>query len=120
MAWRGLARQARQGPCGGPFQMAITPPLMADHIELWSVDRLSPYERNARTHSDEQVAQIAASIIEFGFASSIIAGTRPAQLSGEVCAWRARVAPYRQIQGEAFISFFGSHAWRVYFHALTK
>jgi hypothetical protein len=28
---------------------------------------LIPYARNARTHSDQQVAQIAASIREFGF-----------------------------------------------------
>ena len=31
------------------------------------VGDLIPYARNARTHSDEQVAQIAASIREFGF-----------------------------------------------------
>ncbi len=29
--------------------------------------RLVPYARNARTHSDDQIAQIAASIGEFGF-----------------------------------------------------
>ncbi|CAK0739331.1 Prophage LambdaMc01, DNA methyltransferase [Azospirillaceae bacterium] len=41
---------------------------MADlHVERWSVDRLIPYARNARTHSDAQTAQIAASILEFGF-----------------------------------------------------
>ena len=46
------------------------------------VDGLIPYARNSRTHSDEQVAQIAASIREFGWtnpvlldgASGIIAG----------------------------------------------
>ena len=37
---------------------------MAQRIELWPLDRLKPYERNARTHSAEQVAQIAASIVE--------------------------------------------------------
>lgn len=36
------------------------------------VDSLIPYARNSRTHSDEQVAQIAASIREFGFLSPII------------------------------------------------
>lgn len=35
-------------------------------------DRLRPYEGNARTHTPEQVAQIAASIKEFGFTSPII------------------------------------------------
>ena len=36
-------------------------------IETRPLDRLIPYARNARTHSDEQVAQIAASLVEFGF-----------------------------------------------------
>ncbi len=31
------------------------------------IDRLIPYARNSRTHSDEQVAQIVTSIREFGF-----------------------------------------------------
>lgn len=37
-----------------------------------SVASLIPYARNARTHSDEQVAQIAASIREFGFINPVI------------------------------------------------
>ena len=37
-----------------------------------AVDSLIPYARNSRTHSDEQVAQIAASIKEFGFLNPII------------------------------------------------
>lgn len=36
------------------------------------VAELIPYARNARTHSDEQVAQIAASIKEFGFLTPIV------------------------------------------------
>ncbi|WPB83748.1 site-specific DNA-methyltransferase [Sediminicoccus rosea] len=36
------------------------------------VDELIPYARNARTHSDTQVAQIAASIREFGFTNPIL------------------------------------------------
>ena len=39
---------------------------------LADVKELIPYARNARTHSDEQIAQIAASIREFGFLSPII------------------------------------------------
>jgi DNA modification methylase len=39
----------------------------ADHIERLAVKALLPYAANARTHSDEQVAQIAGSIAEFGF-----------------------------------------------------
>ena len=33
---------------------------------------LIPYARNARTHSDQQVAQIAASIREFGFTNPVL------------------------------------------------
>jgi len=40
--------------------------------KMVSVDSLIPYARNSRTHSDEQVAQIAASIREFGFLNPII------------------------------------------------
>src|SRR3954466_5250541 len=43
-------------------------------IEQWPVDKLIPYARNARTHSEAQVAQIAASIKEFGFVNPILAG----------------------------------------------
>jgi ParB-like chromosome segregation protein Spo0J len=46
--------------------VSITP-ATARRIEIWPVGRLVPYARNARTHSDAQVAQIAASIAEFGF-----------------------------------------------------
>lgn len=36
------------------------------------VDKLIPYARNSRTHSDTQIAEIAASIKEFGFVNPII------------------------------------------------
>lgn len=40
--------------------------------KLLPVDALKPYDRNSRTHSAEQVAQIAASIKEFGFTNPIL------------------------------------------------
>src|SRR5262245_60191397 len=45
---------------------------LADRIELWPIDRLRPYERNPRTHSDAQVDQIAASMVEFGWTNPIL------------------------------------------------
>ena len=36
------------------------------------VDKLIPYARNSRTHNDEQVAQIMASIKEFGFTNPVL------------------------------------------------
>jgi len=41
------------------------------HIEMIEVESLIPYVNNARTHSDEQIAKIAASIREFGFADPV-------------------------------------------------
>lgn len=43
-----------------------------DKLELLALDGLIPYARNSRTHSDAQVAQIAASIREFGFTNPIL------------------------------------------------
>lgn len=39
----------------------------ADQIERWPLDRLVPYARNARRHGPSQVAEIAASIREWGW-----------------------------------------------------
>ncbi len=44
------------------------------NIQHWPTDQLIPYARNARTHSDEQVAQIAGSIAEFGFVNPVLVG----------------------------------------------
>jgi ParB-like chromosome segregation protein Spo0J len=41
-------------------------------VEYRPLDALVPFTRNARTHSDEQVGQIAASIREFGFTNPIL------------------------------------------------
>jgi ParB-like chromosome segregation protein Spo0J len=41
-------------------------------FEFVSVDSLIPYDRNARKHSAEQVAKVAASIKEFGFLAPIV------------------------------------------------
>ena len=41
-------------------------------IEYKRVDGLIPYVNNSRTHSDEQVTQVAASIKEFGFTNPIL------------------------------------------------
>ena len=41
-------------------------------VEHWSLQRLIPYAKNARTHDDTQVSQIAGSIAEFGFVNPIL------------------------------------------------
>ena len=57
-------------------------PAMARHIEHWPTDRLRPNARNARTHSPEQVAQIAASILEFGFVNPILIDSNAGIIAG--------------------------------------
>ena len=44
----------------------------ADRVERLSVSKLVPSARNARTHSDEQVAQLAASIEKWGWTMPIL------------------------------------------------
>ena len=61
--------------------MTVTP-AMARRIEIWPTDRLVPYAKNARTHSPEQVAQIAASIVEFGFVNPILVDTNAGIIAG--------------------------------------
>ena len=57
------------------------------------VDSLIPYARNARTHSEEQIAQIAASIREFGW-------TNPILTDGDkgVIAGHGRLAAARKLE----------------------
>jgi len=43
-------------------------------VQIWPIDRLIPYARNSRTHSEDQVAQVAASIREFGWTNPILVG----------------------------------------------
>lgn len=51
-------------------------------VEYRYVDSLIPYARNARTHSDEQVSQIAASIQEFGFNNPILVDGHKGVIAG--------------------------------------
>jgi len=70
---------------------------MASHIELWALDRLIPYARNARTHSDEQVAQIAASIRAFGFVNPILVGPDGVIIAGHARMLAARKLGMREV-----------------------
>lgn len=51
-------------------------------LERVPIDTLAPYERNARTHSDAQIEQIAASIREFGFTNPILADDESRVIAG--------------------------------------
>ncbi|MBF0354946.1 MAG: site-specific DNA-methyltransferase [Alphaproteobacteria bacterium] len=65
---------------------------LPDAVEHWPIERLRLYERNARTHSDGQVAQIAASMIEFGWTVPILADGQ-----GNVIAGHGRLAAARKL-----------------------
>jgi hypothetical protein len=63
------AAQSRPKPPQVPPDRPLWP---ADRVERRPVASLVPYARNARTHSPEQVAQIAASIREWGWTIPIL------------------------------------------------
>ena len=51
-------------------------------IEYQSIESLIPFARNARTHSEEQIAGIAASIREFGFNNPILVDGQRGVIAG--------------------------------------
>jgi DNA modification methylase len=57
-------------------------PWSASAVEARAVAALLPYAGNARTHSAEQVAQIAASILEFGFVAPVLVDERGELIAG--------------------------------------
>jgi DNA modification methylase len=62
-------------------------------VQQWPVEKLIPYARNARTHSEEQVAQVAASITEFGWTNPILVGG-----DGVIIAGHARLLAARKLR----------------------
>ena len=62
------------------------------HIEHVAIEALIPYARNSRTHRDAQVAQIAASIREFGFTNPVLIDER-----GGVIAGHGRIMAARKL-----------------------
>jgi DNA modification methylase len=70
---------------------------MSTKIELWSIDRLVPYARNARQHSNEQIARIAASMREFGFTNPILVDSSSGIVAGHARLAAARSLSLRQV-----------------------
>ena len=70
---------------------------MKEHYkyEIKQVSDLIPYVNNSRTHSDEQVNQVAASIKEFGFTSPILIDQQ-----GGLIAGHGRVMAAKKLQLE--------------------
>jgi ParB-like chromosome segregation protein Spo0J len=61
-------------------------------IERWPIERLIPFAKNSRTHSDAQIAEIAGSIAAFGFVNPVLVG--PDQV---IVAGHARVLAARKL-----------------------
>ena len=54
----------------------------ADKVERRNIETLIPYARNSRTHSDEQITQIASSIKEWGFTNPILVDAQNEIIAG--------------------------------------
>ena len=64
----------------------------ADKVDRRAIADLVPYARNARTHSDAQVAQIAASMQEWGWTNPILVDE-----TGMIIAGHGRVLAARKL-----------------------
>ena len=69
----------------------------ADKVERWSIDRLIPYAKNSRTHSDAQVAQIAASIREWGWTVPVLVDEDGGLIAGHCGVLAARKLGIAQV-----------------------
>jgi DNA modification methylase len=65
----------------------------ADHVQRWPTERLIPFARNARTHSDTQVSQIASSIREWGWTNPVLVAE-----DGTIIAGHGRVLAARKLR----------------------
>ena len=57
-----------------------------DTIRQWPITRLRPYDQNARIHTPDQVAKIAASLTEFGWTVPVLVSA-----DGEIIAGHGRL-----------------------------
>jgi len=64
--------------------------MKSETIEQVTIEKLIPYAKNSRTHSDAQVAQIAASIKEFGFVNPVLIDEQDGIIAGHGRVMAAR------------------------------
>lgn len=75
----------------------MTSPITVQHIELRAIDQLMAFTGNARTHSREQILQVAASIREFGFVNPILVGTDDVIVAGHARLQAAHQLGMREV-----------------------
>ncbi len=68
-------------------------------IERWPIERLIPRANNPRTHSREQVANIAASIKEWGWTNPILVGADDDVIAGHARLLAARKLEMKEVTG---------------------
>ncbi len=73
--------------------------VVSNSIEQLRVVDLVPYARNSRTHSEEQVVQIAASIREFGFTNPVLVVRRWQEFSGRAATRERDGAQFDNLVG---------------------
>jgi ParB-like chromosome segregation protein Spo0J len=78
-----ISQSAKTAPSGPP---------LAAKIIIRQIDQLIPFAKNSRQHSDRQIAQIAASITEFGFTTPILTDA-----NGHIVAGHGRVLGARKL-----------------------
>lgn len=75
-----------------PGEKPLKPRWPANSVKLRPIEGLAPYAGNARTHSEEQVDQIAKSMVEFGWTIPILLDER-----GEIIAGHGRLRAARKL-----------------------
>jgi len=78
---------------------------LADKIENWPIENLAPYARNAKKHPPEQIAQIAASMREFGFTIPVLVAE-----DGTIIAGHGRVLAAQEL-GLPEVPVIVAHGW---------
>lgn len=69
----------------------------ADNVERRPIDKLIPYARNPRTHSDAQVAQIAASMREWGWTNPVLVDEKGGIIAGHGRVMAARLLEWTEV-----------------------
>jgi hypothetical protein len=87
-----LDREIRTGGQNTSVSKPEAPEWPADHVERWPLSRLVPYAGNARLHSKQQIAQIAAAITQWGWTNPILVDE-----TGGIIAGHGRVLAAREL-----------------------
>jgi ParB-like chromosome segregation protein Spo0J len=67
-------------------------------LELWEVERLIPYAKNAKKHSKDQVVTLAGLIQKYGFTQPILVDAKGSIVAGHGRAHAARAGDRRRLR----------------------